>query len=455
MSDIPLLSAATALPAAFLQPIQETPISCENCVAAYENGLNLDAKSSFFEYFSISLDQLVRQESGKLLPKVGDIFPQTLLQLKSDKLQPLLKEAPDNYTSIESGLEQIHQKLDAELRLGLYDLLQPISSFAASNLNTLQNTLDIETQLADLATDSKGILYKDVDESNYYYLLPQQGINTQQQILDDITLDESIDLQKTPSALDNSFGLNQKTRYQFQDKVISSNEIQEKLLKEDYFDQAVEENIDFELFSQKQSINKETTYSALSTYKTSPNSQYINPILPHDSNQRVSMANPTSSTHDLASSILKQNIHDNFELINQNNEQSLNQNIKWLINNKIQNAKINLYPESLGHINVSLSLDDTKLTINFIASNITAREVIETNLSNLREQLNESGIDLKEATVSDYFLSDDNYAQNPEDNFLDSEKSTDIASLVNIEDVSGHEDIKRELHTSYLVDAYV
>ena len=120
------------------------------------------------------------------------------------------------------------------------------------------------------------------------------------------------------------------------------------------------------------------------------------------------------------------------------------------------NSKINLYPESLGHVNVSLNLDDTKLTINFLASSAVTKEIIEANLSSLRDHLNEGGIDLEEATVSSQFLSDgEQYAQTSEGGSPDESGLEDVPLLVNKEDLSNQANIHEEALSLHLIDAYV
>ena len=99
--------------------------------------------------------------------------------------------------------------------------------------------------------------------------------------------------------------------------------------------------------------------------------------------------------------IVKQTI--GLEQAQNNTDQSIAQNIKWMVGNKIQNARINVVPESLGQVNIALNLDDSSLKVNFIASSNVTRDLIEASISTLRNQFNESGIHLQEVNVETRF----------------------------------------------------
>ncbi|MDH3609218.1 MAG: flagellar hook-length control protein FliK, partial [Gammaproteobacteria bacterium] len=91
------------------------------------------------------------------------------------------------------------------------------------------------------------------------------------------------------------------------------------------------------------------------------------------------------------------------EQVQQDVDQSIAQNVKWLISNKMQNAKINVFPESLGQVNIALSLEDSNLKLNFIASSSVTKELIEASVASLKNQFSESDINLQEVNVETRF----------------------------------------------------
>jgi flagellar hook-length control protein FliK len=68
---------------------------------------------------------------------------------------------------------------------------------------------------------------------------------------------------------------------------------------------------------------------------------------------------------------------------------------------QLQSAKIQLSPAELGPITVNLVIDDGSAELTFHAHHALTREAIEQALPRLREMLNDNGLTLGNATVSD------------------------------------------------------
>ncbi len=152
--------------------------------------------------------------------------------------------------------------------------------------------------------------------------------------------------------------------------------------------------------------------------------------------------------------LIKQGV--SVEQVQQNVDQSISQNIKWLIGNNTQNAKINIYPESLGQVNIALNLEDTNLKINFLASNNVTKELIEASVSSLRNHFNESGINLQEVNVETRFSSQTNQNSQFSDLNDQNERKINSNSSYTTQDdeiVSWHESTRIST-PRYLLDAY-
>jgi len=145
------------------------------------------------------------------------------------------------------------------------------------------------------------------------------------------------------------------------------------------------------------------------------------------------------------------------EKIQQSVDQSIAQNVNWLIGNKAQNAKINVFPESLGQVNIALSLEDSNLKLNFIASSNVTKELIEASMSNLKSHFGESGINLQEVNVETRFSNQAEQGSQFSDWHDKSQGDfyNDLDEVSNeIGDVALHEHVNNST-SLYLLDAYV
>jgi len=136
----------------------------------------------------------------------------------------------------------------------------------------------------------------------------------------------------------------------------------------------------------------------IGSLKAEPSAQNVNLGSAIDSYANISTGNTQNKLFETPIPlVVKQGVSS--EQIQQNIDQSINQNVKWLIGNKVQNARINVFPESLGQVNIVLNLEDSNLKLNFTAANNVTKDIIDASIASLKTQLNESGINLQEVNV--------------------------------------------------------
>lgn len=440
--------------------LQVTPGACENCSELSSFGQKQAPNGSFFDHFNNSLEQSLAPSNGKLLPDGGNLLPQIPLQIAElayvEKLQPLLQEFNNIPVLQNVEINNINKQL-SDTSVEQSDLLKTVNE-----LGNLPNVLDIESNKVGPRVDDIDSVLTKLDPSSLTVAHPsstQFGVSNPPYANLDSALEKPSDLGRNSSIVSTIVESDSSGKVQLHNNITNNTDIQNKITKDSLSEpvftrQYSEDNYDIDILNQKQPVDRELLHQALSTYKSNSTTQSINPIISNDLNQRINIANSTYSTSDdhVLSSI-KQGLNETFEMLSKNTEQSLNQSIKWLVGNKIQNAKINLYPETLGHLNISLNLDDSKLTINILANNIAAKEIIEANISNLREHLNESGISLEEATVN-------HQSSSQEEQFSENNNTggnDDSASPVSSNDaeLSSSASKQNVIHSEYLIDAYV
>jgi flagellar hook-length control protein FliK len=74
--------------------------------------------------------------------------------------------------------------------------------------------------------------------------------------------------------------------------------------------------------------------------------------------------------------------------------------IRWMIDDRIGEARMTLNPPELGTVDVKISVLDDQTYVQLVASNAAAREELEQALPRLRELLSMAGLNLADATVS-------------------------------------------------------
>ncbi|MFK7795432.1 MAG: flagellar hook-length control protein FliK [Gammaproteobacteria bacterium] len=90
--------------------------------------------------------------------------------------------------------------------------------------------------------------------------------------------------------------------------------------------------------------------------------------------------------------------------LNSNNEvgngDDLAQQIAWAKNTNTNNIKIAISPEHLGALEINIESDKDGLNIQFLTQNSTAKEALETFMPRLKDMLEQDGLNLQNANVS-------------------------------------------------------
>ena len=79
---------------------------------------------------------------------------------------------------------------------------------------------------------------------------------------------------------------------------------------------------------------------------------------------------------------------------------ALHQRVTWMVRDQLQNATLTINPPHLGQIEVRLQTDQSQQTsVHFLSNNADVRQVINDNLSTLKEMMSQSGLQLGQADV--------------------------------------------------------
>jgi len=107
--------------------------------------------------------------------------------------------------------------------------------------------------------------------------------------------------------------------------------------------------------------------------------------------------------------------------------------IQMLMKNNIQHAEIRMDPPELGRIQVRINMSQDQANISFTALHANVREAIESNMTRLRDMLDESGLQLGEADVNSEFQQQTNQRSDEQGGFVVQEQ---VASGVDENDVT-------------------
>lgn len=81
-------------------------------------------------------------------------------------------------------------------------------------------------------------------------------------------------------------------------------------------------------------------------------------------------------------------------------DQAISQKVVWMVGAGEQSATLTLNPPDLGPLQVVIRVHNDQADTTFISNNAEVRQALENGLSNLREKMSESGIQLGQANVS-------------------------------------------------------
>ncbi len=447
--------------------LQVSSSSCENCAGLEQIGQKPSVNGSFFAHLKSSLKQISELDGGEQLPEGGNILPQVLFsslgQANQLESQPLVNNIFENkiatYTLKDNDQLAIHFDLEE-----VQDELKPLSDAITSAINNLEPTQDDVTTLSNTKvelTERFDALLTNADQSGFVKLVQSPSITSATKIKH-VTSPHALyeqpriftsDAPASEDLVEALFNTQNKQHTSAHHNI----ENLDRSIKKYNLDYLIDDNSNVEIRNLKQTADVELFKQILSANRSDPNLQTTNPVSIHDSAQRLNIGTILNYTVDTPIPLnLNQSTNANLEVVAQSTDQSLFQNIKWLIGNKIQNANINVYPESLGHVNVSLNLEDSKLTINFLANSTVSKEAIEANLPSLREQLNNSGINLQDVNVGSRFSNHaEDHSQYPEGENISSNNQYSESLSLNDENDSVLSNIQKEIQSAlYLIDAY-
>lgn len=131
-------------------------------------------------------------------------------------------------------------------------------------------------------------------------------------------------------------------------------------------------------------------------------------------------------------------------------DQAISQKVVWMLGAGQQSASLTLNPPDLGPLKVVISVHNDQANTTFISDNDEVRKALESGMSNLRDKMNESGIQLGQANVSTSQQSQQQFQQASQDRGVGSQ-----SSLTNIEHVQQDAPAKLNLRVSNgLVDTF-
>lgn len=131
-------------------------------------------------------------------------------------------------------------------------------------------------------------------------------------------------------------------------------------------------------------------------------------------------------------------------------DQAISQKVVWMLGAGQQSASLTLNPPDLGPLKVVISVHNDQANTTFISDNDEVRKALESGMSNLRDKMNESGIQLGQANVSTSQQSQQQFQQASQDRSVGSQ-----SSLTNIEHVQQDAPAQLNLRVSNgLVDTF-
>ncbi|WP_262965648.1 flagellar hook-length control protein FliK [Methylobacter psychrophilus] len=81
-------------------------------------------------------------------------------------------------------------------------------------------------------------------------------------------------------------------------------------------------------------------------------------------------------------------------------DKAINQQVVWMIQNKLQTASLTINPPHLGPIQVMMQIDNQQATVQFVSAQSEVREALQNALPLLTDMLKQSGIQLGHADIS-------------------------------------------------------
>ncbi len=480
--------------------LQNPQHTCANCSTSETAGHVQGANGNFFTHLNKSIKHGIVNRDGKDLPSDGKNLPHEKISDLTTILSSGLKLADQgaraghitSNLSFNTQINQLNQQklklsneqivdtlidpLAEEINAAILDLqqlngdelnLDNLNSLAFGKIADPKTEIDLKslelpiaeksiTQITDgleeiIQSNIKNISDLDSSQTNYFASIShppsiqstKSGVASIGQYLDSLKQLNSFDGNNLSDEAIELSNLQTKSE---------SLKISEKL--NDLFARNISNNNGFENLIQNKSIEADKLNNHLSFIKSESGSNSVNLANITDS---FSNLNTNSSYNKAIETPLPILIKHGASLgqNQQSVDQSIAQNIKWLLGNKVQNAKINVYPESLGQVNIALNLEESNLKINIIAASNATKELIEASISTLRTQFSESGINLQDVNVDTRFTSQSN--DQSEFSNLSShtfDHDDEVSIRVNNETDSLLSSSEHSIKHVYLLDAY-
>ena len=141
-------------------------------------------------------------------------------------------------------------------------------------------------------------------------------------------------------------------------------------------------------------------------------------------------------------------------------DQALVGNVRWMVNEGISNATINVSPGGMGPISVQLTMEGEKMSVSFFAGQAATREALDMAAPRLREHFQAQGLDQVRVEVSDS-RSDNSrnmqQSQSGEKQSSDARHTSEVESLIdeNMDPASADTSFSPLRSKSSLIDAFV
>jgi hypothetical protein len=464
--------------------LQTSSSSCTSCHEGESSGHNLGVGGNFSDQLDRSLKELP-VDNGKVLPINGNTLPQAIVpettRLESvqpfifkelvSSSQPQISVFPVENLNTDTLSEVIPDAivgavldLEEEVDVSSSRTLQDISNIAleieqSSALET-QNISEIVTQineeLAPIPVPTHLAQVNTIQLSGSAVDTSVSGISDNLRSASSVPVSIATPINSELHALkgnsdvlkDGTITISNPQKFDvIESKTGELNNFIAKYLSEDNSAKINTKNqiLSSEIFKQNINIVKSDN-NVLNTHNANVTEAYNNVNTGSLINRPIEAPIPLFIKQGIGSGPVQQSV-----------DQSIEQNIKWLIGNNAQNAKINVFPESLGQVNIALNLEDSNLKLNFIASSAVTKDLIEASFSALKSQLNESGINLQELNVEAQFSSQSNQ-DSQFTNFQDNDSSQfnhDITTVSEHDAELTSLEYVNKSTSNYLFDAYV
>ena len=91
----------------------------------------------------------------------------------------------------------------------------------------------------------------------------------------------------------------------------------------------------------------------------------------------------------------------NIPILQQDSDKAMASNIRWMVNEGVKSAVVNVTPSGMGPISVSIGVENEQMNVSIVALQGSTREALDSMLPRLREQLTAQGHDSVKVDISD------------------------------------------------------